>query len=334
LFGPSALPRFPELLWRKLDEGGRVYEILDATGEIAEDLPVRREGIIKAFLPIMYGCNNFCTYCVVPLVRGRERSRDHEKVLAEALELIENGYKDITLLGQNVNSYHSGDVDFVELLRRLDNLPGQFRLRFMTSHPKDCTEALIDVMAVCDKVVNHLHLPVQSGSNRILALMNRRYTVEQYRSIIAYAKRKIPGITFTSDVIVGFPGETYEDVCATMALIREVGYQSLFTFLYSKRVGTRAADMPDTATAEEKGAWFRELLELQNTISAEQYATFVGKTLEVLVDDKGREEGELSGRTASNIIVKFSGDEGLVGSFVPVKITEALHWAVAGEIVG
>jgi tRNA-2-methylthio-N6-dimethylallyladenosine synthase len=280
----------------------------------------------------MYGCDNFCTYCVVPLVRGRERSRDHEKVLAEARELIENGYKDITLLGQNVNSYRSGEVDFVELLRRLNDLPGDFRLRFMTSHPKDCTAALIDTIAACDKVVNHLHLPVQSGSNRILEQMNRRYTVEQYRSIIAYAKKTIPGITFTSDVIVGFPGETYEDVQATMALIREIGYQSLFTFIYSKREGTRAAQLPDPATAEEKGAWFRELLELQNAISAEQYAALVGKTLEVLVDDTGREEGELSGRTASNIIVKFSGEEGLVGSFVSVKITEALHWAVAGEL--
>lgn len=334
LFGPSALHKFPELLWRRLEQGGKVYEILDATGEIAEDLPVRRMGKVKAFVPIMYGCDNFCSYCVVPYVRGRERSRDHGRVLAEIADLIREGYKDITLLGQNVNSYHSGDVDFVNLLRMANGLPGDFRLRFMTSHPKDCSRELIDAIADCDKVAKYLHLPVQSGSDRVLAQMNRRYTVESYREKIRYARERIPGIALTSDIIVGFPGETYEDVKATIALIEEVGYQSLFTFVYSKRQGTRAAAMEDPVSPEEKGQWFRELLNIQNEISKQQYEGQVGKVIKVLADGPGKSgEGWLTGRSDSNMIVDFQAPAGLDGSFVKVKITEALHWALAGELV-
>jgi len=334
LFGPSALPRLPELLCKCFEEKGRVFEILDPTAEIAEDLPVRREGKIKAFLPIMHGCDNFCSYCVVPYVRGRERSRNHSKVLADIKELIGSGYKEIMLLGQNVNSYSSGDVDFVRLLRMICEVPGDFRLRFMTSHPKDCSRELIDTIAECGQIVKHLHLPVQSGSDRILKLMNRGYTVCRYMEIINYAKEKIPGITFTGDIIIGFPGETYEDVQKTIALIRDVRYQSLFTFIYSKRAGTAAENMDDPITENQKGIWFREMLDVQNDISKWYFKGLVGKTLIVLADGKGRAgDGYLTGRTESNVIVDFIAAEELIGNFLRIKITEALHWSVLGEMV-
>ncbi|MDL2232315.1 tRNA (N6-isopentenyl adenosine(37)-C2)-methylthiotransferase MiaB [Ruminococcaceae bacterium OttesenSCG-928-L11] len=333
LFGPSALPEFPEILYRKLSTGSRVFEILDATGEISEDLPVRRDGDIKAWIPIMYGCNNFCTYCVVPYVRGRERSRDYTRVLEEAQELVAAGYRELTLLGQNVNSYRSGDVDFVGLLRMVNDIPGEFRIRFMTSHPKDCSRELVDCIAECDKICNHIHLPVQSGSDRILHQMNRGYTTGQYKDIIGYARQRIPGVTFTSDIIVGFPGETRDDLEQTIALIREMDYQSLFTFIYSRRVGTKAADMADPIPEQEKSAWFRELLEVQNAISKKRYEAAVGTTVRVLTEGPGKSgDGYMMGRTASNIIVEFPGTAELRGQFVDIAVTDAPGWALAGEI--
>ena len=334
LFGPSSIAKFPELLWKRLESGGRVFEISDATGEIAEDLPIRREGKIRAFIPIMYGCDNFCSYCVVPLVRGRERSRGHGAILGEMKELVQSGYREITLLGQNVNSYMSGEVDFAALLRLLNDVPGEFRIRFMTSHPKDCSYELIDTIAQCGKVCNHLHLPVQSGSDRILEQMNRGYTARQYLDVIEYAKKKIPGITFTSDVIVGFPGEEYEDVKETIGLIKKVRYLSLFTFLYSKREGTAAAQMEDIIPDGEKKRYFTELLDMQNAISKSMFEEFIGQTLVVLADGRGKAgEGYLTGRSVSNLIVDFEAPDEFIGKFVKVKITRALHWALAGEMI-
>ncbi|MDR2932650.1 MAG: tRNA (N6-isopentenyl adenosine(37)-C2)-methylthiotransferase MiaB [Oscillospiraceae bacterium] len=334
VFGPSALPELPAMIRRRLISGDRVFTILDETGAITEDLPLRRDGAIKAWVPIMYGCNNFCTYCVVPYVRGRERSRDFDKVCDEVRSLVGQGYREITLLGQNVNSYRSGDTDFVALLRALNAIEGDFRIRFMTSHPKDCTRALIDAIADCDKVCNHLHLPVQSGSDKVLEGMNRGYTVEKYLGILKYARARIPDITFTSDVIVGFPGETYADVQKTIDLIRTVRYQSLFTFIFSKREGTKAAEMADTVPDEEKKKWFSELLDIQNQISREAFESMPGETVTVLVDGKGKSgEGYLTGRTVSNMIVDFIGPETLTGEFVRVRITQALNWALAGELV-
>lgn len=245
LFGTHALWRFPELLYRRLSGEKRVFDTSgDARGSIAEGLPVQREKGPRAWLSIMYGCNNFCTYCIVPYVRGRERSRCPEDIEKELRELIALGYKDITLLGQNVNSYGKdleSNIDFADLLRRLNNVPGDFLLRFMTSHPKDASRKLFDTMADCAKVAKQLHLPFQSGSDRILQRMNRGYTADRYRALIAYAREKMPDITLSSDIIVGFPGETEEDFQKTLSLVRETGFDMLFTFLYSKRSGTPAA---------------------------------------------------------------------------------------------
>ena len=336
VFGTHAMHRFPELFYRALSSNRRVFEISQSDGVIAEGLPTHRDGRYKAWLPIMYGCNNFCTYCVVPYVRGRERSRQPEDILAEARELIAKGYKDITLLGQNVNSYGNdleNGVRFPQLLQKINDLDGEFRIRFMTSHPKDCTHELIDTIASCDKVCNHIHLPVQSGSSRVLNAMNRRYTRESYLSLIKYAKEKIPGVSFTSDIIVGFPGETYEEFLQTVSLIQQVGYDSLYTFIFSPRKGTKAYDMPDPVAQEEKGKWFRELLAVQEKIGEERYRALVGKTLRVLPEGPGKTgEGYLTGRSDSNVIVDFPGEESLIGKFVNVTITKALNWAVLGEL--
>ena len=336
VFGTHSQHLLPSLIDSCLTQRKRVFEVREDDGCIAEGVPVQRDGTVKAWLSIMYGCDNFCSYCVVPYVRGRERSRRPEHILAEARQLVEQGYKDITLLGQNVNSYGKGleeQVDFSWLLRQLNDIPGDFRIRFMTSHPKDCTQKLIDTIAACDKVCNHIHLPVQSGNDRVLKVMNRHYDREHYLSLIRYAQEKIPGVTFTSDIIVGFPGETYEEFQDTLTLLRQVKYSSLYTFIYSPRQGTSAAKMPDPVSAQEKGRWFRELLAVQDEIGMEHMNRCVGETLRVLVDDVGRTgEGYLQGRTESNLIVEFPGDSGLIGQFADVAITSALKWALIGEI--
>ena len=262
LFGTHVLHRLPQMLYEVLSTHKRVFCRPEEPGNIAEGVPVKREGGVKAFLPVMYGCNNFCTYCIVPYVRGRERSRAPEDILREARELVNAGARDITLLGQNVNSYGLGEahgVDFAALLRRINAIEGDFRIRFMTSHPKDCTHELLDAMAECEKVAKHLHLPFQSGSDRVLRAMNRHYTRGEYLSLIRYAREKMPGLSITSDVIVGFPGETYEEFRETLSLIREVGFTSLFTFIFSPRPGTPAAQMEDPVPREEKNRWFQEM---------------------------------------------------------------------------
>ena len=246
VFGTHVLHTLPQIIYEAMTTHKRQISIPQMDGVIAEGIPLRRESALKASVPIMYGCNNFCTYCIVPYVRGRERSRDPEDILAEVRQLVENGCKEVLLLGQNVNSYGRGtDVNFPELLRRINDIPGEFRICYMSSHPKDATRELIDTIAECGKVTRHFHLPVQSGSNRILKLMNRSYTREHYLELINYAKERIPDVALTSDIIVGFPGETYEDFQDTLSLIREVKYDSLFTFIYSPRKGTKAAEMPD-----------------------------------------------------------------------------------------
>lgn len=338
VFGTHVIHCLPELLYRALTGRKRVFEIPDFDGAIAEGIPVKRDNDAKAWLPIMYGCNNFCTYCIVPYVRGRERSRSKENIIAEFKELVAQGYKEITLLGQNVNSYGKDLIPYVsfsQLLRELNDLDGDFRIRFMTSHPKDCTKELIETMAECDKVAQHLHLPFQSGSDRVLKAMNRHYTREQYLSLIHYAKELMGDeLSITSDIIVGFPGETYEEFKETLSLVEEVKATSLFTFIYSPRKGTPAAEMPDPVLAEEKSRWFKELTDLQEKISASQMALHEGKTYKCYVYGKGKlNDNYVAARNDGNLIIEFEGDESLIGTFQRIKVIEPLTFVMRGELV-
>lgn len=326
LFGTHVEYRLPEFLYRLYTKKGRVFEIDDSEHEIVEGIPIRRDGTFKGWLPIMHGCNNFCTYCIVPYVRGREHSRNYTEILKEAKEMISAGFKDITLLGQNVNSYNSPEkdldgnaVNFPKLLRMINALEGDFRIRFMTSHPKDCSDELLYTMSECSKVSKHLHLPFQSGNDRVLKAMNRRYTVEKYLSLIELARKLMPDISITSDIIVGFPGETYEEFCDTLSLVKKVKFSALFTFIYSKRSGTPAAEMEDPVSRKEKGQWFRELLNLQEKVSKENDLKMANKTYRLLVSDYGREEGFMAGNTDGNICLEFPGDGSLIGEFVTVE---------------
>lgn len=333
IFGTHVSHRLPELMAAALLEQRRVVETPVCDGVIAEGIPVRRDGGFKAFLPIMYGCNNFCTYCIVPHVRGRERSRDPERILQEAADLVAQGYKEITLLGQNVNSYGKGEahgVDFPELLRRINAIPGDFLIRFMTSHPRDASPRLFDTIAACEKVSRHFHLPFQSGSDRVLKAMNRHYTREQYLELIRYARRVIPDISFTSDVIVGFPGETREDFEDTLSLIREVGFTSLFTFIFSPRKGTPAASMPDPVSAEEKSAWFTEMTALQESLSAQRLQRLVGTVQRTLIENNAG--GYLEARLPENSVVRVQGGDELIGRHALVRITGARSFILTGEI--
>ncbi len=332
VFGTHVIHRLPELIYKAHTEKKRIFELPDIDGIIAEGLPVQRDGDIKGWLPIMYGCNNFCTYCIVPYVRGRERSRNPENILEDAKTLIASGIKDITLLGQNVNSYNGGGLNFSQLLRMLNELPGDFRIRFMTSHPKDCTAELLQTMADCGKVAKHLHLPFQAGSDEVLKSMNRRYDKQKYLSLIQTAKQLMPTLTFTSDVIVGFPGESYENFLETLELIKEVQFTSLFTFIFSPREGTPAAKLADPISREEKVKWFSLLTKTQEEISLCINRRWMGKTLRVLVEEEDKEKGVLNGRTEGNIIVEFEGPPDWVGSFPEVRITETLTWVLKGSL--
>ena len=338
VFGPHELWRFPELLETVMEKGKRVFAADKNDGAVAEGIPLRRDGKVKAWLSIMYGCNNFCTYCIVPYVRGRERSRLPEDVVAEARALVAAGYKDITLLGQNVNSYGKdldSGVDFADLIRMINDIPGDFLIRFMTSHPRDATEKLFETMAACEKCAHHIHLPVQSGSDRILKLMNRHYDRARYLSEIACARRLMPDLVVTTDIIVGFPGETEEDFAETLSLCEDVRFDAMFTFIYSPRVGTPAAKMPDPFTREDKQKRFDALTELANRISGERHAAYEGRTLRVLVDgETGREEYNLSSRTNGGRLVHLKGDPSLIGQFGDVKIVSSNTWALYGEWQG
>lgn len=337
VFGTHVVYKVPELIYSALTKNRRVFELPDVDGVIAEGIPVKRDNDKKAWIPIMYGCNNFCSYCIVPYVRGRERSREVKDVVAEFKSLVDDGYKEITLLGQNVNSYGKDlepRVTFSQLLRTLNELDGDFRIRFMTSHPKDCTKELIETMAECDKVATHLHLPFQSGNDRVLKAMNRSYTREKYLSLINYAKELMGDeLSITSDIIVGFPGETYEEFCDTKSLVEEIKATSLFTFIYSPRKGTPAAEMDDPVPYEEKSKWMRELLALQERISGEQMALHKGKVFKCFVYGKGKQgDNYLAARTDGNLIIEFVGDEGLIGTFQKIKVTEPLTYVMLGEL--
>ena len=323
VFGTQVSHRLPEFIYRRMSGSPRIFELELQNDDIVENVPVSRDGDFKGWLPIMYGCNNFCTYCIVPYVRGRERSRDPEKILEEARAMVKAGYKDITLLGQNVNSYGKGcshGVTFAKLLRMINDIEGDFRIRFMTSHPKDCTIELLDTIKECPKISRHLHLPFQSGSSRILKLMNRYYDRDKYLALIKSAKERIPDVSLTSDIIVGFPGETYEDFKETLSLVEEVEFTSLFTFIYSPRNNTPAAAMPDPISREEKGKWFDELLRLQEKIAAKNIEKQIGKTYRILCDGVGSKEGFMSGHTSGTAVIEFEGNEELLGKFVDVKI--------------
>ena len=336
VLGPQAEWRLPELLYGVLTQHRRAFAIDDEHGRIAEGLPVRRDGTVRAWVSIMYGCNNFCSYCIVPYVRGRERSRDPEKIVAECRELIEAGYKEIYLLGQNVNSYGNDldrGCDFADLLAAIDAIPGDYWLRFMSSQPKDATPKLFDTMARCTHVAKCLHLPVQSGSDRVLRAMRRPYTRQGYLDLIARARAAMPELVLTSDVIIGFPGETEAEAMETVSLAEEAKFDALFTFLFSPRPGTPAAEMDDPVPRAEKQRWFDRLLEVQNAYSAEKHAAYIGKTLRVLIDGESDDaDYPLAGRTEGNRLVRVRGDRGRIGSFAAVTVTGSNTWALYGEI--
>ncbi len=336
IFGPQALWRFPELLYEVYTRHKRVFSIADEHGSIAEGLPVVRESRVRAWVSIMYGCNNFCSYCIVPYVRGRERSREPADILAEIRQLAEDGCREITLLGQNVNSYGKdldNPMDFAALLEEIDKIPGDYLIRFMTSHPKDAGERLFDAMARCTHVAKQLHLPVQSGSSRVLKAMNRGYTREQYLEKVRYARSVMPELVLTSDIIIGFPGETEAEAMETVSLIKEVRYDALFTFIYSPRPGTPAARMPDPVSRAEKQVWFDKLLDAQNQISGGLHRAYIGKTVRVLVDgESGDAEWPLSSRTNGGRLVHLKGDPGWIGQYADVRITDSNTWALFGEI--
>lgn len=335
VFGTSALEKLPELMFEKLSGRKRVYDTNEYSMP-AEGLEQIRDSSFKASVPIMYGCNNFCTYCIVPYVRGRERSRMPEDIISEVRGLVKDGYKEIMLLGQNVNSYGNDlgeDVTFCGLLRQINAVEGDFIIRFMSSHPKDAGPELIDTMLECEKVERHLHLPVQSGSNRILKEMNRRYTVEKYMETINHARSIIADFSFTTDIIVGFPNESAEDFEKTLELMKTIGYDNIYSFIYSKRSGTKAALIDDKISAEEKGERMTRLLELQREISTERYKRFVGRKMRVLVDSEGKREGWLTGKSSDFIIAEFEGNRSLIGEFVDIEVTDAKNWAVTGRII-
>ncbi|MBR6209268.1 MAG: tRNA (N6-isopentenyl adenosine(37)-C2)-methylthiotransferase MiaB [Oscillospiraceae bacterium] len=340
-FGTNELWRFPALFEKTLEvhglpgNRGRVFEATDEA-LVAEGLPRQRDGKVKAWLSIMNGCNNFCSYCIVPYVRGRERSRRSEEIAAEAESLVLAGYKDITLLGQNVNSYGrglEGELNFAGLLRKINAIDGDFRIRFMTSHPKDATEELFTAMAECEKVAPHLHLPLQSGSDRILKAMNRGYTAESYLKKTELARKLIPGLVLTTDIIVGFPGETEEDFLDTLRLTETVGYDSMFTFIYSPRPGTPAASWENGASREEIQNRFDRLLKSANAQAAAIHKAQEGKTLRVLIDATNKGEYTLSSRSAGGRLVHLRGDASLLGRWAQVKITGSNTFALFGEII-
>ena len=322
LFGTQVRHKFPEFVYRKLTLGKRVFENPQDDSGIYEGIPVHRDGTFKKWLPIMQGCNNFCTYCIVPYVRGREYSREPEEVLAEAKELIKSGVKEIMLLGQNVNSYGKNcrhKMTFAELLREINALEGDFRIRFMTSHPKDCSDELLVAMSECEKVERHLHLPVQCGSDRVLKAMNRHYDSVGYLKLIDRARELMPDIQFTSDIIVGFPGETEEDFKKTLELIKRVEYYSLFTFIFSPRPGTPAAEMPDPESKEAKSRRFSEMLAVQEDISAKINNALIGKKVRLLIEET---EGDvLIGRSSENLVVRIKGSQDDLGKFKNAEIT-------------
>ena len=335
VFSTSAIHMLPQLLATKMAKGKRLY-CTDEEFSVAEGLPIRRESNYRAWVSIMYGCNNFCTYCIVPYVRGRERSRRKEDIIEEVKQLVSDGYKDITLLGQNVNSYGKDldvEYDFADLLDELAKIEGDFLLHFMTSHPKDATKKLVDVIARNERIANQFHLPLQSGSDNILKKMNRHYHFSKYLEIVDYMKEQIPDIVITSDIIVGFPGESEEDFEATLDALRRVKYDMLYSFIYSPRKETPAAEMDDQIPASVQSERFNRLLDLQNQIAFEINQKHMGETIRVLCDGQSKNNPDmLCGRTEGNKIVLFKGESTLTGKYVNIKITKCETFALCGDI--
>jgi len=336
VFGTHNIQNFPLLLLKKLKGQKRVFEVFEGSELICEGMPVERDKTHSARVTIMYGCNNFCSYCIVPYTRGRERSRDINAVLAEIRELAANGCREIMLLGQNVNSYRGDGGDknsFANLLRKIDKIEGIERVRFMSSHPKDFSDETISAIAECKSVCKHIHLALQSGSTEILRRMNRKYTKEGFVELTRKIREKIPGVALTTDIIVGFPGETDADFEETLDVLRKVRFDGIFSFIFSPRRGTPAAEMEDPFTHEEKQAHFEKLLEVQNEITAEKTAACIGRVFPVLVEGKSKEnENLLTGHTDTFKLVHFEGDEALIGKLLNVKITSAKTWYMVGEI--
>ena len=336
LFGTAMLYRMPEILYTRLVKQKRQFFLDDNSGNIAEGLPIYRMNEFKAWVSIMYGCNNFCSYCVVPYVRGRERSRDPEEILKEVKALAEQGYKEITLLGQNVNSYGKDlkePMTFAQLLERICQVEGEFTVRFMTSHPKDATRELIDVMAQNPKIARAFHLPLQSGSNRVLQRMNRKYTTERYLELVDYMREKMPDIALTTDIIVAFPGESEEDFEGTLEMLRRVEYDNIYSFIYSKRKGTPAADYPDQIDPAVASDRFARMIACQQEISARKNKDYTGEVLQVLVEGYSKtDKTKLTGRTEKNRLVHFEGPEELIGQHAAVLIKRSETYALFGEL--
>ena len=335
VFGPQALWKFPELLYQVYTQRRRVFSVEDEHGAIAEGMPVVREGRTRAWVSIMYGCNNFCSYCIVPYVRGRERSRDPERIIDEVRELVADGFREITLLGQNVNSYGKDlgtGYDFADLLTDLDKIEGDYLLRFMSSQPKDASHKLFDVMAASRHVAKQLHLPVQSGCDRVLRAMNRPYDVAKYLDLITYARRVMPDLVLTTDIIVGFPGETDAEFQDTLSLVETVRYDAMFTFIYSPRTGTGAAKMPNQVPEDVSSRRIQELLKVQEECQKKALKRFIGTEEEVLVEGLSRRsDTDVSGHGLHGLSVTFPGTESDVGEIVRVKIVGAKNNTLTGE---
>ena len=334
IFGTNSIHHIPELIEKVAIEKEKVVDIIENTEEVVEGLPAKRLFDHKALVNIMFGCNNFCTYCIVPYTRGREKSRAPEAIVAEVKGLVADGVKEIMLLGQNVNSYDGNGTSFAELLKMLNDVDGLERIRFMTSNPKDLSDELIEAFAVCDKLCRNLHLPIQSGSNRVLKRMNRKYTREDYLKLIEKLRKTVPNITLSTDIIVGFPGETNEDFEETLSIVKEVEYDSAFTFIYSIRKGTPAEKFEDQIEESEKHRRFDLLVSAVNEISEKKNKAYQDRVEKVLVDGVSKnDKSTLTGRTDGFKIVNFAGKKELIGSIVDVKITDAKTFSLFGEVI-
>ena len=337
VFGTHNIYKLAELLYTQIQSEGRVMDVWEEAKEIIEDLPGKRKYSFKTGVNIMFGCNNFCSYCIVPYVRGRERSREPEEIIKEIQGLVQDGVTEIMLLGQNVNSYGKGlpqEITFADLLRKVNEIEGLERIRFMTSHPKDLSDDLIQAMADCEKVCSHLHLPLQSGSSRILEKMNRHYTKEDYLLLVKKIREKLPEIALTTDIIVGFPGETEEDFEETLDVVSKVRYDSAYTFIYSKRSGTPAASMEDQVPEDVVKERFAKLLKVVQTISAERTNEKLGMTEPVLIEQVNEQDESLvTGRLSNNAVVHLPGDASMIGSIVPVLLKESKGFYYMGQRV-
>lgn len=334
IFGTNSIHHIPELIEKVAIEKEKVVDIIENTEEIVEGLPAKRLFDHKALVNIMFGCNNFCTYCIVPYTRGREKSRAPESIVDEVKVLVADGVKEIMLLGQNVNSYDGNGTSFAELLKMLNDVDGLERIRFMTSNPKDLSDELIEAFAICDKLCRNLHLPIQSGSNRVLKRMNRKYTREDYLKLIEKLRKTVPDITLSTDIIVGFPGETNEDFEETLSIVKEVEYDSAFTFIYSIRKGTPAEKFEDQIEESEKHRRFDLLVNAVNEISEKKNKAYQDRVEKVLVDSVSKnDKSTLTGRTDGFKLVNFAGKKELIGSLVDVKITDAKTFSLFGEVI-